>query len=307
MSLFHSKTVQALSAWLSLATLGFTMLSRFAPEWFGALTWPQAILLGIGLALAAGLVLSFILAVGAYAFRLIRPLPSGSNDWSALPLLDHPAPILDEEALKKEMRLWTVEHVNGLFTLQAKIDDGHGKRMGAIEADLADWKGDADKTAIGFRTVFIALQAILARERLNIMSARIKDEGKVMLEALDNERELHGGAWQSWQHKLRNWEGALRSWCRIADAYFPDTHTTITTVHKSFYTEGDWHFEDRQFPDAKAVYIYQTFLAHFENWAKIQEEVQSRVHISAFGGPNALEVLADIGIRPALDGEKKAK
>lgn len=71
--ILHNKTVQALSGWVGLLSMLLTVLSKLTPEWFGKLTWPQAILAGLCGALGGTLVVALILAIFAYAFRLIRP------------------------------------------------------------------------------------------------------------------------------------------------------------------------------------------------------------------------------------------
>jgi hypothetical protein len=217
-------------------------------------------------------------------------------------------PALDEAAFKKEILLKASEHVNHLFELQAKIDSAQGDRMKAIEGDLETDRAEVKKVLNQFSVVFIAFQALLARERLNETSERLIKEGRVLFTAPDKGAVLHGKDWQSWTHKLRNWEGALDYWCKIAGSYFPDTKGFITNVPRTAYTDGDWHIEDSQFPDANAVFIYKTFANHFENWAKIKDEVMTRVHISAFGGPGALDALANMRVTvPTLKSPEEIK
>jgi hypothetical protein len=73
--LFHSKTVQALGSWLGILSAFFALLSKLSPGWFGQLTWPEAILSGIALALVVTLVGAVALFIASYGFRLIKPLP----------------------------------------------------------------------------------------------------------------------------------------------------------------------------------------------------------------------------------------
>jgi hypothetical protein len=76
--LLHNKTAQAFSGWIGIVSVVFTVLGKLTPEWFGHLSWPQAILSGIAAALGGSLVLSVILLLGALSYRYIRPLPVGA-------------------------------------------------------------------------------------------------------------------------------------------------------------------------------------------------------------------------------------
>jgi hypothetical protein len=70
-----NKSVQNIAGWLAVLSVVYTALTQNSPKFFGALNWPESILLGIGLALATLLTASVLTVLGAHAFRLIKPLP----------------------------------------------------------------------------------------------------------------------------------------------------------------------------------------------------------------------------------------
>jgi hypothetical protein len=78
LQLINNKTVQGVSAWLTIVGGALTMLSKMTPEWFGALTVPQAIFVGLGSAIALGLALAVMLLIGGLGYRNFRPLPASS-------------------------------------------------------------------------------------------------------------------------------------------------------------------------------------------------------------------------------------
>lgn len=75
LKIITNPTVAGLSAWLSLFTVILTALTKLNPEWFGTLTWPQALLLGIVAALAFAFLAALILLLYAYA----RQINKGSD------------------------------------------------------------------------------------------------------------------------------------------------------------------------------------------------------------------------------------
>ncbi len=84
--------VQSAAGWLAVGGVvmsgALAVLAR-AADLFGGLNWPQAILLGVLLSLATMLAFAITLALGAYAFRLIKPLA---------PVVAQPAPQLNAAA-----------------------------------------------------------------------------------------------------------------------------------------------------------------------------------------------------------------
>jgi hypothetical protein len=79
-SIFHSKTVQSLSGWFGVISVGYlaiafvlAWLSKITPEWFGPLTWSKAILIGLFAAVLLFILLAAAFFLIAQAYRLVRP------------------------------------------------------------------------------------------------------------------------------------------------------------------------------------------------------------------------------------------
>ena len=91
LALFHSKTAQAIGTWISVLTAVYAVIGMLIPEWFGHLTWPQLILMGLAAALATTLILglaALMFGAGGALFRVFKPLaalPSVSPDLPARP------------------------------------------------------------------------------------------------------------------------------------------------------------------------------------------------------------------------------
>jgi len=66
LNLFSSKPATALANGFGILSALFAVLSWLTPDWFGHLTAPKAILVGVGIALAFELVLALVLALLAW-------------------------------------------------------------------------------------------------------------------------------------------------------------------------------------------------------------------------------------------------
>ncbi len=78
--LLHSPTAAGLGSWLGIIGAVGTFLSwivKMTPEWFGELTWPQSILIGLAGTLAFTLLLSLATLLGGVGYRYFRPITHG--------------------------------------------------------------------------------------------------------------------------------------------------------------------------------------------------------------------------------------
>lgn len=80
--IFYNPVVGAIADWTAvlgligiLLAMPATILAKLNPEWFGAMTWPQALLAGFAGSLVVILVLSLALALCGWGYRTLRPLP----------------------------------------------------------------------------------------------------------------------------------------------------------------------------------------------------------------------------------------
>jgi hypothetical protein len=197
----NNKTAQGISAWLTIVAGVFALLSKLTPEWFGALTVPQAIFVGIASALGLGLALAITLLIGGIAYRLVRPLPTASAETP--PGNDGPPPGLtadDVEAIVLGQRLAALEDVE--------------KSLAEIEARLKDSDAAFDKLKFehdSFRANF--------DPAIEQAFAPLRDEIKAAQEDLAT--ELRRGASQAekdqdaFQDRMERWVGQLQRKIRL--------------------------------------------------------------------------------------------
>src|SRR3546814_18887323 len=81
--ILQNPTAAGIGSWLGIATFCSTALSWVAKlntEWFGVLTWPQSILIGIVSTLAGALVLAIATLIGGIGYRYFRPIPKEHDE-----------------------------------------------------------------------------------------------------------------------------------------------------------------------------------------------------------------------------------
>ena len=146
LKMVNNKTVAGLSAWLSLISFGLTTLTKLNPEWFGKLTWPQAILLGILSTLAFAFLASFILLIYGHAVGLIKRSRVGASEIE----------IRNEghaKSLSLESRVTATQ--NHIADLLSKLDDchraidelnakdlGNGEALAEVQKEAAERSGE---------------------------------------------------------------------------------------------------------------------------------------------------------------------
>lgn len=156
MAIIENKTVQGVSAWFGIVGTGATVLTKLTPEWFGTLTWPQSLLLGMGLTIAA----MFLVTASLALYRSFRPLPASSPVHPDLDAQVSPSGLTLEDveaafADRMESLHQAVSDVGGMFverdekaekivSIQSRLVSTFEERMAAIAADLAARKAEAD-------------------------------------------------------------------------------------------------------------------------------------------------------------------
>lgn len=312
-SIFYSRTVQAISAWLAVTTAVFAMLSRFTPEWFGTLTWPQSTLVGIALALALGFLVALLLVVAGVGYRLIRPLFAKAvtpfSDTSLGPRFDTLVAVVEalthekadlEEAVtalrekvgvvdrKTRERLEPLEtnykailhDYQGMRGLEARLED----RFTIIERRLDDGR---EGSAANFDMLFLALQALLARERIGRLTEVILREGEFLTSRVNSREPVKGEHWEAWQSHKATFDSAMERWMETAQGWHSKIAKWVQAVKPAQLTDGRWVGLDELFHGSNAVITYQTFAIQFENWKRHESQIRTALHIAAFGGPSA--------------------
>lgn len=93
--ILHNPTVAGVGSWLGIITSAVTAIGwlvKMTPEWFGELTWPQSILIGLGGVIAGGLLLALATLIGGIGYRYFRPIAKerdeSENKTTSPPLYD---------------------------------------------------------------------------------------------------------------------------------------------------------------------------------------------------------------------------
>lgn len=146
--LLHNRTVQALGSWVGLLSIPFGILTKMSPEWFGDLSWPQAILAGIAGALIVTLILSLIVAISAFAYRTIRPAA-----------LEATPPLTAEENRAAAMNLV------GKAGYEIGYEwDQYKAKVAALESALAAVIADVERQQSGYAHLDTRIDQVSSRE-----------------------------------------------------------------------------------------------------------------------------------------------
>lgn len=304
--------VQAVSGWLAVVgfimSAAYTLLSR-GVALFGELNWPEAILVGIGLSLVTGLLLSILLLLGAFGFRLIRPLPispTAASDQSALDYAPEDELRVEMAALKKKIEQLDgkVETIAQLALKssegQSQIGELHRERMDRVEEDLKELRDklglvrhDMDKAEQAREAesekAREATYAIYGREILTKLASDIEREASELYDGLRNGEVYSDARWDQWSLAHGRWESALNVWAENGQWYAPDVKARILTVDDAKFG-GNWSVKDQQFPNSLAVQRFKKFRIMHTQWREVREEVDRGVVQVAFIGLTSREV-----------------
>lgn len=296
-----SKPATAVANGLAILTAIFAVISSLIPDWFGELTLPKALLVGLAMALVTLLISALLLAILAWAYRRFKPLPVAESE---------PAPesvAYDDTRIRRDI-------ANLNQTVRSVIDDY--QRMSGVEARLTDAL-DALKTQIQaedaktithfymleeqlgrlvaaqsleqdkFRdevnSLYGALAAILDREKILKWGAEIEVGAKHLSTPTDEKARFSAEQWEEWERKETIWRSWLSRWLQTAECYRKGVQDAVFSTPESAY-KGGWSISDDQFPTSKAVYSYQTFRIILKHWNDWRGEVERSLEQAAFNG-----------------------
>ncbi len=319
--------VQTAAGWL--AVIGTIMSGVYAAlskgaALFGELNWAEAILIGIGLTLATGLAVTALLAMGAYAFRLIRPLAPASA-YEALPELDHELAPYEDAALKdriaslEALTKKVAEVADGIMKSQGEVNDSVTERIDAADAAAKGARAYAEGLGVSIRDLLEG-QAEARRER-QVFQARMEtwvgnlqrkiryglvSADNAFAAILDRENmqklaakievvrdELSGptekkepmGDRNAWLAKYGGWYRNLEAWARLGEKHRLGTIKRVFAITDSDY-EGTWEATDDLFSSSIDVHKYKTFRIYSRNFFAEREAVERCVEQAAFVHPS---------------------
>jgi hypothetical protein len=313
--LLHSKTNQSVNSWISNGVFAYlivgaclstplAILSKMSPGWFGNLNWAQAILFGIADALVVTLVGVTVLAIGAWAFRKVRP--------TALPLTPlapegtTTAPLSDDEALK-EVVFALSGRVSGLIKdvepLQSMLAE-ESRRIAMVMQNL-DEKTEQVRVdaAITAREVeklqeiqtqqhertLNALYAVGARERLAALEASMEQDAADLYDRLKAGEKYDEEKWGRWENVHSHWAGSLQTWLETAQWYAMAVKERTQTIDEKLYKDG-WSIDEKLFPNAEAVRLFKKHRIIRKNWLDVVPHVKSGIDNVAFAGMSEKDV-----------------
>lgn len=197
------------------------------------------------------------------------------------------------------------ERVKAVETLNKAIIDDYQKMLGiearldgeldalklAIQADKKLFQDSQAVTSATINTLFLALQAIRAREKYRIFKKHIEEQGDFLTARVADRLPVKEQDWIDWQGHLATYESAMAHWLDIARGWHPKIEEWINTVDPRSLTSGDFGDIDDLFPGSNQVIIYKTFASKYNNWKRLENHVGSAIEMAAFGGPNIGEIL----------------
>jgi hypothetical protein len=315
LELFHSRTAQALGSWLAILTTVFTVLSKLSPAWLGALSWPEAILLGIGMAVATSLLIATALAVGGWGYRLMRPAETMQS--KNLPTLDHTPPAYDDTKLRQEVTKLSstvkavIQDYQTVLGNQARAEDETAKASKAITEQVASFMSDLstridelsrdllevrrgcatlqEKIDENEKSVRESLYAVFARERLNDLARDIEYDAALLYDRLKSGENYTALDWDQWVNVHHHWERSLKEWVDTARWYTKDVKKRVMTVEDKEYDEGDWTVRDAQFPNADAVRRFKRHRIIQSHWVMVRDDADAGARNVAFHGQREKE------------------
>ena len=319
-TIFQSKTINALSAWLAVLSAVGWVVQQMIPQWFGTLTLPQQMLVAFGAALGLTLTLAIILALVGYGFRKFRPMPMPEPPSEQPPPYDDTElrekvessteilAALSQDAQKLNSRLAELEGIKKaiiddyqrMLGLEARFtgeldglkgamrDEGESLRQyqQVLEGKLADLRRELESSV---KKTLSSLHAIYLREELR----RLAEE--IVLDAADLSERLQAGEvyddakWQQWENVHGHWEAGLKCWIQYGQWYAKDVESGIYTVEEHRYA-APWNVQDSQFPHSEAVRRFKRFRIIHRQWEQMREKVERGVFQVAFVGLTEEEV-----------------
>jgi hypothetical protein len=281
--------VQRVSGWLTIvgAILSgvYTLLARAAP-FFADWSWPGLILLGVGAALVTLLIGALIVAIGAYGFRLVWPLPAVASNSPANAAETGDVDVLAQlrDLHLSDSRI--LEHLAGIDRKQAAIVSDY-QRMLALEGRLTELEAhqslDRQQLSTQIRSLYGSLLAVYHRERMHELAADLKERAAELSKPTSEQATYSAEEWEVWEGKEAAWRDCLERWTELAECYRPGTFGEINYTPEKFY-KGNWSVRDDQFPDFPANHAYKTFRIRLKNWEERLGPVEAAVHTVAFGG-----------------------
>lgn len=285
---------------MGLLTGVFSSLGYLTPQWFGTLTWPQAILFGIVAALAAMLLFSVALALGAPAFRKLRPL--------TLPEIQ---PRTDDRTSAKLSELHkSYLAVIGDYQRMSGVEARVTEHLDKLKADIAPLVGVPAKlemvrvdgaqtaTAVEKLTQLVernanqshaSFAAVMARERLPKFGSEIIRLGDALYDRLKSGETYDETMWKQWENTYSAWLSAVNQWCEIGKWYAASLEDRVFQIDDEKYGLV-WGVNDVQFPSAEAVRRFKKFRILYTQWEAMRSSVDQGTYQVAYTGLSERDV-----------------
>jgi hypothetical protein len=159
------------------------------------------------------------------------------------------------------------------------------------EVNLKEFKQEASRFNA---QIFLAFQAIRAREAEQFYAAIIEQEGDYLQKKIVNGEPFQGDDWADWEVHQSKLESAMGRWLELADGWHPKVRSWINEVVPESLTSPEWGEIDDLFQRHGQAIMYKTQVAKFNNWLRLRNHVATAIYMAAFGGPHADEVLQTI-------------
>lgn len=149
---------------------------------------------------------------------------------------------------------------------------------------------DGDALTARFENVYLALEAIHDRHRLNVIEGQLNLNVASLL-VQDDTPPFDDFSWLAWEGNEQKWRANVELWCERAAKYMPDVRKRVFETPERSYRVGDWP-SDELFGDFNRAHAYKTFLIIWRNLGDLRGDVGARVHNAAFER-QALEMRRD--------------
>ncbi|MEA3012863.1 MAG: hypothetical protein QOD42_1408 [Sphingomonadales bacterium] len=306
----------------TLMTGAYTWLAGLLP-WFGPLSLAEKIAIAIPAALVTSLAVTSSLALYRYFRPLSRPSPTpGEAADAVVTALGETVSSNYRKARERLDKLETqyakvINDYQRMTGLEVRFTDALDKLKEAIQAkdkvfedrhfiDERNLTELRDATAKSTAQLYLALQAIRARETERFYADIVEEEGTALQAKVRDNEPFQGDDWADWEAGQLRLEGAMGHWLEVADGWQPKVREWINDVPSDSLTSSGWGDIDDLFQKHGQVIKYKTQIAKFNNWKRLRNHVSSAIYMAAFGGPHADEILETIpGGGPTVERVKE--
>lgn len=287
-------------------TGAFAWLSKNV-SWFGQLTWPQAVLLGLVSALGAMLVSAAAFALGAHAYRLVRPVQVSESSVAQAHVVSYDeAPLAARVAELERIKRAIIDDYQRMCGMEARYEEAHEhfrrdlaglaglpEKLEMVRVDGSIAIRDLKKLSVAVKDhrdrTLSAFHALRVRQELATIEVEMTSIYNDLTARLFEGQTYDLAKWDSWESCFSAWLSKLDEWLELGQWYALAVKERVKTIADEKY-DTRLNIPDAQFPHSDAVRRFKRFAILHDQWMMVAPEVQRGAFSVAFTGLSEKEV-----------------